>query len=87
MIVLFTRVFVELYCSYTVQLNLNVTHAYTYTRVSARLTRVKLQKLACTSTTTRGFVVRTSVIKHLWHTRHTPHEQTRYERTTAQITI
>ena len=71
----------------TVQLNLNFTHACTYTRVSARLTRVKLQKLACTSTIARGFVVRTSVIKHSWHTRHTPHEQTRYERTPAQITI
>ena len=71
----------------TVQLNLNFTHACTDTHVSARLTHVKLQKLACTSTIARGFVMRTSVIKHSWHTRHTPHEQTHYERTPAQITI
>ena len=28
-----------------------------------------------------GFVVRTRAIKESWHTRNTPHEQTRHERT------
>ena len=47
----------------------------------------KTSKIGVQSTIARGFVVRTSVIKHSWHTRYTPHEQTRYERTPAQITI
>ena len=65
----------------TVQLILNLIHACGYTRASTRFTRVKVYNMACIFFVARGFVVRTCAIKHSWHTRHAPHEQTRHERT------
>ena len=56
-------------------------HACGYTRASTRFTRVKVYNMACIFFVARGFVVRTCAIKHSWHTRHAPHEQTRHERT------
>ena len=60
--------------SSTVQLNLNFTHAYRYTRVLARLTRAKLKKLACARTVARDFSVCTRDSKHTRHTRDASHE-------------
>ena len=54
----------------TVQLSLNFTHACRHTRVLARLTRVKLQKLAYA----RNFGVRTRASEHTRHTRNARHE-------------
>ena len=65
----------------TVQLILNLIHACGYTRASTRFTRVKVYNMACIFFVALGFVVRTCAIKHSWHTRHAPHEQTRHERT------
>ena len=58
----------------TVQLNLNFTHASRHTRVLARLTRVKLQKLACAHTVARNFGVRTRASEHTRHTRNAHHK-------------
>ena len=66
---------------HTVQLILNLIHACGYTRASTRFTRVKVYNMACIFLVARGFVVRTCAIKHSWHTRHAPHEQTRHKRT------
>ena len=47
-----------------------------YTRVQAlaRLTRVKLQKLACARSVARNFGVRTQASEHTRHTRNARHE-------------
>ena len=56
-----------------VQLNLNFTHVCRYTHVLARLTRAKLQKLACAHTVARDFGVHTRDSKHTLHMRDTCH--------------
>ena len=58
----------------TVQFNLNFTHACRHTRVLVRLTRIKLQKLACARTVACNFGVRMWAIKHTQHTRNACHE-------------
>ena len=58
----------------TVQLNLNFTHAFRYTRVLSRLTHAKLQKLVCAHTVARNFGVRTWDSKHTRHMRDARHE-------------
>ena len=45
-----------------------------YTRVLARLTRVKLQKLACARTVACNFGVRTWASEHMRHTRNARHK-------------
>ena len=50
-----------------VQLSLNFTHACRHTHVLARLTHVKLQKLACARTVAHNFGVR------MWASEHTQH--------------
>ena len=67
-----------------VQLNLNLTHAYRHTCVSAHFTRVKVYNLACITFVACGFVVRTCTIKHSWHTRHALHQQIHHERTSSK---
>ena len=52
----------------TVQLNLNFTHTCRHTRVLARLTFVKLQKLACALTVASNFGVCTRASEHTRHT-------------------
>ena len=59
-----------------VQLNLNFTHACRYTRVLARLTHAKLQKLACARTVACDFGVSTQDSKHTRHVRDACHELT-----------
>ena len=59
---------------YTVQLNLNFTHACRYTHVLVRLTRANLQKLVCAWTVTHNFGVRTRDSKHTRHMRDACHE-------------
>ena len=54
-----------------VQLNLNFTHACRHTCVLARLTHVKLQKLAYAHTVAHNFGVRTQASEH---TRNACHE-------------
>ena len=58
----------------TVQLNLKFTHACRHTRVLARLTRVKLQKLVCACTVARSFGVRTRTSEHTKHMTNARHE-------------
>ena len=50
-------------------------------RARTCFTRVKVYNVECIFFVARGFIVRTRAIKQSWHTRHTPHEQTRHERT------
>ena len=57
-----------------VQLNLNFTHVCRYMRVLARLTRAKLQKLACACTVAHDLGVHTWDSKHTRHTRDACHE-------------
>ena len=70
---MFTRTMSFCNCC-TVQLNLNFTHACRHTRVLARLTRVKLQNLACARTVACNFGVRTRASEHTRHTRNARHE-------------
>ena len=63
----------------TVQLSLNFTHACGYMRARTHFVHVKVYDLECISLVARCFVVRTCAIKHSWHTRRAPHEQTRHE--------
>ena len=58
---------------FTVQLNY-FTLAFKYTRVLARLTRAKLQKLACAHTVAHDFDMHTRDSKHTQHTRDARHE-------------
>ena len=58
----------------TVQLSLNFTHACRHTRVLARLTRVKLQKLAYARTVACNFGMHTRASEHTRHTRNARHE-------------
>ena len=62
--------------AFMIQLNLNFTHACRYTRVLARLTSAKLQKLACACTVACDFGMHTWDSKHTWHTRDTCHKLT-----------
>ena len=66
-----------------VQLNLNLTHACQYMRVPTHFTHVKVYNLACISFVVHGFVMRSHAIKHSWHTRRAPHQQTCHERTSV----
>ena len=60
--------------SYTVQLNLNITHVCQYTHVPAGLPHVKLKNLACTCTVAHNFGVHTTVSEHMQHTNDTRHK-------------
>ena len=59
---------------YAVQLSLNFTHACRHMRVLARLTHVKLQKLACARTAACNFGACTRASEHTRHTRNARHE-------------
>ena len=59
---------------YTVQLNLNLTHAHRYTCVLACLTHAKLQKLACACTVAHNFGMCMWDSKRTRHTRDAHHE-------------
>ena len=58
----------------TVQLNLKFTHACRHTCALARLTRVKLQELACARTVACNFGLRMWASEHTRHTRNARHE-------------
>ena len=60
--------------SYTLQLNLNITHACQYTHVPAGLPHVKLKNLAYTCTVAHNCGVRTTVSEHTQHTSDARHK-------------
>ena len=62
-----------------VQLSLNFTHMCGHTCAQTCFVCVKVYKLNCIFVA-RSFVVRTHAIKHSWHTRRAPLEQTCHER-------
>ena len=64
---------------HTVQLSLNFTHVCGYMRPQTRFSHVKVNNLECIFLIACGFVMRTHAIKHLWHTKRAPLEQTRHE--------
>ena len=64
---------------HTVPLTLNLTHACVHTRACTRLTRVKVNNLACIVSAAREFGVR--------NTRHARHKYARYVHTRGTLDV